>query len=110
MDLNAFADTMPGKIDAEVTGSIGKHDIKTLLAATPIDVINKMPNTPIAFACFFKGNMNSAEVPAFMLSQPSAFRISAKGQIHHLLDMDRLRANLTFDAATYNLSFLRSML
>lgn len=110
MDLNAFADTLPGKIDTEITGSVGKRDVMTLLAGAPVEILRKLPSMPITVACFFKGNMNTADVPGFMLSMPSVFRLSAKGRLHHLLDMERLRASLSFDAATYNLSFLRPLL
>ena len=108
MDLNAFADTLPGKIDASLQGTIGIKDVVAAVPDLPKNIVNRLPD--IGVDVHFKGNMQSAQIPVFKLSLPSVLNLSANGQLHHLLDFDRLRGNINLSASAGNIDFVRSAL
>ena len=110
MDMNAFDDKFPGKIDANLDGKIGKGDIIHIIGGKPMDILRLLPNRQIAVAFKFKGNMLSADMPTLKASMPTVFDLSASGHMRHLLEPDRMSGNIKLSATAHDLNFLSSML
>src|SRR5574344_197358 len=110
MDLNAFSDSVPGKIMATLHGSFGKQDLMRFMGAAPVTLRRLWPNYPLAIDGSLKGNLNYISFSGLTVKLPTAFDIHANGWLDHPMDMNKLRANINMDAHTYNLNFVTAML
>ena len=111
MDLDAFADKNPGKVMAQVDGSLGRSDLMLFMAdALPKAMLRRWPYYPLSVEGTFRGNLQQASFSGLRLSLPTAFQLSADGRLSNLTDMNRLRANVNLKARTYHLDFLTVML
>lgn len=110
MDLNAFADENPGKMDATIHGSIGKQDIMTLAGNLPAGFRRGWPNFPLRVDGVMRGNLQKAHVTGLNLSLPTAFSLKASGFMANISQPDKLIANVDVNAHTYRLDFLTAML
>ena len=111
MDLDAFADKNPGKVMAQVNGSLGRSDLMLFMAdALPKAMLRRWPYYPLSVEGTFRGNLQQASFSGLRLSLPTAFQLSADGRLSNLTDMARLRANVNLKARTYQLDFLTAML
>ena len=111
MDLNAFADKNPGKVMAQVHGSIGRSDLFLFVGdALPKPMKSHWPFYPMKVDGSFRGNMQQAHFSNLRVSLPSAFGLSADGSLGNLTDMDCLKADVDLKAKTYNLGFITAML
>ena len=110
MDLNAFADKLPGTLDAQLDGYVGKADIISLMGGKPMDILRILPDRRLTVRCKVKGNMQSMSIPTLRIAMPSAFDLAASGHVRHVLDADRIRGNVKVAGVTRNLSFLSGML
>ena len=111
MDLDAFADKNPGKVMAQVNGSLGRSDLMLFMSdALPAPMQRKWPYYPLNLEGTFRGNLQQASFSGLKLSLPTAFQLSADGRLANLRDMSRLKANVNLKARTYQLGFLTAML
>ena len=111
MDLNAFDEKAPGKISATVHGQVGKHDIMTMAGKNiPQALARRWPSYPLAIDAVARGNMQKMHLSGVRIALPTAFRISADGFVANLADMDRLKADVSLHARTYDLSFVTALL
>lgn len=111
MDLNAFADSVPGQLTAMVRGSIGRDDLMLLAGGyMPLKMRQNWPYYPMELAGTVKGNLQSLSYSGFQLHLPTAFQLSSDGSLAHLHDMSQLKANIHLNARTYHLGFVTAML
>ncbi len=111
MDLNAFDEKAPGKLDVTVHGQVGKHDILTIAGKNiPQELARRWPSYPLAVDAVARGNMRKMHLTGVRISLPTAFRISADGFAANLDDPARLKADLSLHARTYDLSFITALL
>ena len=111
MDLNAFAAKDPGKVSAQVHGSIGRSDLFLFIGdALPKPMKRCWPYYPMKVDGSFRGNLQQASFSDLRVSLPSAFEVSAEGSLSNLTDFDRFKADVDLKARTYNLGFVTAML
>ena len=111
MDLNAFADKNPGKLMAQVHGTMGRPDLFLFIGdALPKPMKNHWPFYPMQVDGSFIGNMQRASFSGLKVILPTAFNLNADGYVANLTDMSQLRANVDLKMKTYNLGFITAML
>ena len=109
MDLDAFNDSMPGKLHLRADGSLGKQDIMRFLGGMPQGFIRQWPNQPLTLKTVAVGNMKQLELTGLNARLPGAFDLNAKGTLANLDDPDRLKANIGLNAKGYNLNFISAL-
>ena len=111
MALNAFADKNPGKLMAQMHGSLGRSDLFLFIGdALPKAMKRNWPFYALKVDGTLRGNMQRAAFSGLKISLPTAFNLSADGYVANLTDMNRLQANVDLKAKTYNLGFITAML
>lgn len=106
MDLNAFADSHPGKIYVRMDGSIGKQDIMRFMGNMPQMFVRKWPNYPLIIRGSVTGNMNYVDFTGLYVNLPTAFNFLADGYVANPMNMNRINSVLRLNAHTYNLDFI----
>ncbi|MGN0282624.1 MAG: translocation/assembly module TamB domain-containing protein [Prevotella sp.] len=110
MDLNAFDELNPGKINITLGADIGKDDIMLFAGMLPKSFADNYPNQPLSLQVSLDGNMRRIEVTEFGASLPQAFNMSAKGYALNPVDMEKMKAQLVMKADFGNLDFVLDML
>ena len=110
LDFSTFADRNPGKMDIDMKGYVVKSDFAPLLGFMPTDFLRKLPDTPITLRADISGNMRALRIGGLSVTYPTVFALHASGRAQNLAHPDRLRADITADARTYNLGFLKTLL
>ncbi|MDO4160101.1 MAG: translocation/assembly module TamB domain-containing protein [Prevotellaceae bacterium] len=110
MDLDAFDEKNPGKMYLTADCSIGKQDIVRFMGDMPTSAIRQLPNYPLTVNAVLDGNMKYLKLYGLNIKLPTAFNLNAKGYAANITDMDRLLADITFNANTYNMGFVSSFI
>ncbi|MBM6993363.1 MAG: translocation/assembly module TamB domain-containing protein [Prevotella sp.] len=111
MDMNAFADSVPGKFMANIKGQIGKQDLMTIVGKNmPSQLVRSWPNKPLVMVGEVRGNLQKARIKDLNLTLPGSFKVKANGFAENLTDTKHLKADLDIDAKTQDLNFVTSML
>ena len=106
MDLDAFSDSLPGVFETTVDGSFAKADIMPFMAAMPSKFRSLWPSYPLTVKGTVKGNLHKLRFTDLFVELPTAFRLSGDGFVSNATDMNRLVADVNFNAHTYNLGFV----
>lgn len=106
MDMNAFEEKNPGKLQLAFDGSIGKKDLELFKEYIPAGYLGKLPNEPILIAGALEGNMQSANINNFSISIPNTISLKAYGSVTNPTDINRLRTKLTASLDCKNIDFL----
>ena len=109
-DFSVMDSIQPGQLHADLQASIGKPDISLFLADMPQDFRRKWPEWPLQIDAKVDGNMQQAHIDRMELTLPTAFRLSAKGDISGTATPADLLAELDMQAETYNLDFALPLL
>lgn len=111
MDLNAFAEKNPGKVTAQVKGSLGRSDLFLFIGdALPKPMKNRWPFYPMKLEGSFKGNLQQTSYSGLKVSLPSVFQLTSDGTLANMMDMAHIKANVNLKARTYNLGMITAML
>ena len=110
MDLNAFDDLHPGKMDIALHGSFGKQDLMRFMGDMPLKFRQNWPNYPLMINGVVRGNLQKAHFAGFLIKLPTAFNIKLNGFMANLTNRNRLMANVSVKAHTYNLNFVTALL
>ena len=94
MDMNAFADSLPGSLRATVHGHVGMSDIKLIAGQNmPRQLINNLPRQPLIVNGSLGGNLQRLHLDRLSLAVPTLLRLSADGFLSRLTDPKRLTAD-----------------
>lgn len=110
MDLNAFDEKEPGKIDITANASFGKQDIMLLFGDMPASFKRKWPGQPLTVKTVLTGNMKYLKFAGLNVKLPTAFNMNASGYAANLDNQEHLRADVKADARTYDLGFITTLL
>lgn len=110
MDLNAFDEQHPGKMNIAVHGAFGKQDLLHFLADMPAEFRRQWPNYPLTVDGVVKGNMQKMHIAGLNIKLPTAFSITADGFAGNLTDTDHLYANIDVHAKTHDMRFATTVL
>lgn len=106
MDLDAFADEHPGKMNATLHGSFGKQDLMRFLGAMPLQFRRRWPNYPLAVNGVVRGNLRRVDFTGLSVVLPTAFRLKATGYAVDPLNPQHMKADADIKLNTFNLGFL----
>ncbi len=109
MDLNAFSDSAPGRLNLSAQASLAKRDIMKFMGAMPRPFRNRWPDKPLSLNLVASGNMQKMDVRLLNAVLPSAFKFNASGSASGFTDMKKLRADLDFKATAYDISFATAL-
>ncbi len=93
-----------------VDATLGKQDMIRLLKDMPSSFIRQWPNQSLSVKSIVSGNMQRLTLTGLNAKLPGAFNINANGTLENLNNVDQLKADVSFDARTYNVDFLKSLL
>lgn len=110
LDMNAFSDKNPGKVQASIEASIGKQDIMRFMGGMPTEFIRRWPNQPLSIKGSVRGNMRRIDIGGISLRLPTALTAFAKGYAANVTDPRRLKANVMVDAHAHNLDFITTLM
>lgn len=110
MNLNTFADQHPGTLRTTLHGTIGRHDLLTLMPNTPATLKRCWPCYPLQIDCSLKGNLQHVRIAGLTLKLPSAFQINGSGWLTQPLVPKSRKGYLQVDGNAYNISFVNSFL
>lgn len=111
MDANAFADSVPGKLNATIRGTVGSQDVLTLASPyMPRELVGNWPRVPLVVNASVGGNLQKLHVSRLYANMPGALKVSADGFVGNITDPKRLKADMNVDAHTGNLGFVTAML
>ena len=110
MDLNVLDSLHPGRMDVRVLASLGREDILPFCQALPAAFHRAYPYQPLMLQAEAAGNMKHLLIRQAQAELPTAFRAKLSGDVFSLDDLARLRAHLSFDAATQHLPFVTALL
>ena len=99
-----------GTMKATVKASLGKEDLKPLMDKMPSDFQKKWPEKPLEIDGTVRGNLQNMSFSDLKVSMPSAFRVKASGAVENLDNIDRLKADVDFDATATNVEFAEGLL
>ena len=109
MDFSALDTKSPGKAHVRLNAQLGKSDVVRFLNDMPARFIQQYPNHPLAVKGSVNGNMERLELTGVDIALPTAFSLQADGVVHHVMDSDRLRAQLSLKAETHHLDFIAAL-
>lgn len=110
MDLDAFDEKNPGRINLYANCTIGKQDIMRFLGNMPSGFIRRWPNQPLSLKAVVAGNTRNLNFSGVNIKLPSAFNINMRGKAANITEIEKLSASVNMDAKTYNLSFVNELL
>ena len=109
MDLDAFADRNPGKMNAVLHGSFGKQDLMRFLGDMPLQFRRRWPNYPLAVDGVVKGNLRRVNFTGLSVVLPTAFRLKATGYVADPLNLQRMKADADLKINTFDLGFITAL-
>lgn len=111
MDMNAFADSAPGSLNATIRGTIGRQDLLTLASPyMPKELTANLPRVPLVVNAKAKGNLQKMHIKQLYANLPGVLKVNADGFLSNITDTKHLKADVNVDAHTGNLGFITAML
>ena len=111
MDFKAFAEKNPGKVMAQLNGSLGRSDLFLFIGdALPKPMKNRWPFYPMKLEGSMKGNLQQISFSGLKVNLPTVFQLAADGTLANMMDMNHIKANVNLKARTYNLGMVTAML
>jgi hypothetical protein len=110
MDMNAFDDKAPGKMDITLNGMIGKQDLFLFMGdAIPMPLKKRWPQESLIVNGTLRGNLQKIHLENVTCKLPGVARINANGFLTNLLDVNHLLADVNVAANTYDLNMVTAM-
>lgn len=111
MDMNAFADSAPGSLNATIRGTIGRQDLLAIASSyMPKELAANWPRVPLVVNAKAKGNLQKMHIKQLYANLPGAMKVNADGFLSNITDIKHLKAGINIDAHTGNLGFITAML
>lgn len=110
MELNAFSDTLPGRLHAGLTGHVGFDDVARITDALPRTALATLRRMPLHVDMVADGNMRSMSMQRLKLSLPRVMSVEASGSVRHLDRPNRMSGMLSFDAKAPDAGRLKALL
>lgn len=98
------------RVKMSIDATLGKQDMIRLFKDLPNSFIRQWPNQALSVKTVVSGNLKRLSLSGLNAKLPGAFNINANGTLENLNDVDKLKADVTFDAKTYNVDFVKAFL
>ena len=109
LDLDAFDEKNPGRMNVVADGNIGKQDIMLFLGNMPTAFIRQWPNYPLSVKTVVVGNMKHLNIRGLNVKLPTSFNLSANGYVANLYDPKHIDAQISANAKAYNMRFVEAL-
>lgn len=109
MDLDAFSDSCPGKINLTANAQLAKRDILPFLNGMPAALRRQWPEKPLAINTKLSGNMQRMNIQLLNILLPSAMKLNASGFASGFTDTNRMKADVKFNANVYSGNLITAM-
>lgn len=110
MDMNAFADSLPGHFSANVSGTVGRQDLMILASPMmPRNIVSAWPRVPLVVNAKLGGNLQRLHLQQLYLNLPSVLKLRADGFLSNLTGK-HLMAGLNVNATGGRLDFVNKLL
>jgi len=110
MHFTTFDDQPAGGTNMHLDAQLGKQDIIKFIGDLPQRFMQGYPNHPLIIKGLVNGNMDQMTFEGFYIHLPTAFQANANGTISHFNDLSRLKADISLNAKSQNLSFVTTLL
>ncbi len=110
MPLSLTQKIDPGKMHFHVDAQIGKSDVMQFLGGMPQQFQQRWPYYPLSVKGDVRGNMQHMDFNGVELSLPTAFQAKMTGFAANLDEPERLLADVQFQAETYDLGFVTTLM
>lgn len=111
MDMDAFADSVPGSLKATLRGTLGRQDLLTLAAPyMPKELAANWPRVPLVVNATVGGNLQKLHVSQLHADLLGVLKINADGFLSNITDTEHLKADFNVNANAGNLGFITAML
>ena len=109
MDFSLMDEKNPGRLQADVDASVGRHDLLLFTAGALPDGGRQWPDWPLNVHARMAGNMEHADIGELSVTLPTAFHAETKGTVGHVTDLKTLLAQLDVEVQTYDAAPLLAM-
>ena len=110
MDLNAFDERNPGKLNLALNASIAKPDLIAYLGPANSAAIQRFPTHPLVITGDVRGNMKHVTIASLNAQMVSAFKLKASGFLANVNQPNNLVGDIVLSGNSYNLDFITSFL
>ena len=111
LDWNALSPQKRGELKADVGASFGSEDVLCLAAAyLPKGLAECYPKQPLNIEVYATGNVDTLSLQTCTVTMPSVIDARLNGSVQNLTDSTALGADLKWDIATMDLSFVNRYL
>lgn len=111
MDFTAFTPGQGGHFHAKADLSLSHADVLDIARDfIPDDLAKAYPALPLEAGLTAEGNIDSLQLPRLDIGMPTAFDINAQGALHNIMDSGMRQGDVTLEARTMNLDFVRRYL
>ena len=121
---DATAEDLKQSVRMRLNATVGKQDLTRLAGSLPQKMIERYPNYPMTLRGSVEGNMEHLQISGLDANLPTALHLNGSGTVDHLSELlrptnpkgnitdalNKLKADINFQAESQNLDFLVSML
>ena len=107
MDYTALEAQSTGRMMVDINASVGRQDLMLLDAGLPT---SHWPDQQLTINGKIDGNMAMANVERLTITLPTVLHAEASGQLHNIMDTNRLMTQLNIKAETYNTALLENVI
>ena len=110
MEWASLAPQGKGRMDARLSAQFSKADVLRLAAAyLPSSLRSQYPDQPFTAEVVLSGNLGGVDVETCRVVMPGACDVKAGGTASHLMEPDKLAADLAWDIHTGDLSLVQRL-
>ena len=110
MDLTAFDERNPGKLNLALNASIAKPDLIAYLGPANSAAIQRFPSHPLVITGDIRGNMKHVRIASLNAQMVSAFKLKTSGFLANVNQPNNLVGDIVLNGNSYNLDFITSFL
>ena len=110
MDLTAFDERNPGKLNLALNASIAKPDLIAYLGPANSAAIQRFPSHPLVITGDIRGNMKHVTIASLNAQMVSAFKLKTSGFLANVNQPNNLVGDIVLNGNSYNLDFITSFL
>lgn len=111
MDMNAFAETALGQLEASIEASVSKNIINSFpIVELPKDLLAKLPDRNFLLGGKVKGNLQKMDFSDIRLSIPEMLQVQASGSVSDLTNTSKMNLLSSLDIDVTDASVVKSFI
>lgn len=109
LDWSVVAGNKEGWITARVMADVAKPDVLLFMSGMEEKFVQQYPTEPFRLRAGIDGTLESLKLTNLQATLPTAFTLSMKGELTHLVDSTQRGGAIKLEANTENLDFVESL-